>query len=189
MSTKSLPKVSSASIKRLGQLNWLEIIGLVGLGFVVALVQANLRLPLRLPGWRGLIWLTPLVTTRLLTSSFGAASVTGLSAAGFSFLLGVRNNPFDWFFYLVVGELLDLAYHFGRKWRQKVWFWTVAAGLTHLTKPVVMIVFSAFGFRVSGSLILKSPVYPLLTHLLFGALAGFLGSLTVLCVKRIRRAS
>ncbi|KAB8330023.1 hypothetical protein SD80_032960 [Scytonema tolypothrichoides VB-61278] len=118
MSTKSLPKVSFASIKDWRQVTWLEILGLIGLGLVIALVQASVHFPLRLPGWRGILWLTPVVATRMLTSSFGAASVTSLSAAGFLLLLGVRNNPFDWFFYLVVGELLDLAYYFGRRWRQ-----------------------------------------------------------------------
>lgn len=189
MSIKSLPKVSSVSIKRLRQVNWLEIIGLMGLGLFIALIHAHLHFPFRLPGWRGLIWLTPLVATRLMTSSFGAASITGLSAAGFSFLLGVRNNPFDWFFYLVAGELLDIAYHYGRRWRQQAWFWAMAAGLAHLTKPLAMIVLSAGGVWESGSLIFSGSINPLLTHLLFGGLAGLLGSLAVLSIKRMKRLS
>lgn len=136
MNTKWLPKTSFVNIKRLGKVNWLKVIGLLGIGFFIAFLQANLRVPLRLPGWRGLTWLTPLVATRLSTSFFGAASVTSLSATGFSLLLGVRHNPFDWFLYLVVGELLDLAYHFNKQRRQKIWFWAIAAGLVHLIKPL-----------------------------------------------------
>lgn len=122
MNTKWLPKTLSADIKRLRQVKWHSICVLNALGLMIALVQAHLRLPLRLPGWRGLYWLTPLVATRLLTSRFGAASTVSLSAAGFSLLFAVKNDPFDWFFYLVVGELLDLAYHLGKNGDDKFGF-------------------------------------------------------------------
>ncbi|WP_414553118.1 hypothetical protein [Anabaena sp. CCY 0017] len=187
MNTKWLPKTSSANIKqRLRQVNWLEILALVGLGLIIAAVEANLRFPLRLPGWRGLIWLTPLVATRLSTSRFGAASITSFSAAGCSWLIGVRYDPYDWFFYLVVGELLDLAYHQGRKWKQQVWFWAIAAGLIHLIKPLTRIIISSsgvwYGFLSSGY------IYPLTTHLLFGAIAGIVGSFAVLATKNLRKS-
>jgi hypothetical protein len=184
MNTKWLPKTSFADIKR----HWWEILALVGLGLIIAIVQANLRIPLRLPGWRGLIWLTPLVATRLSTSRFGAASITSLSAAGFSWLLGVRNDPFDWFFYLVVGEFLDLAYHQGRSWQKQVWFWAVVAGLVHLIKPLGRIIISEEGLWSYGSLS-SGFIYPLVTHLLFGAIAGLLGAGGVLWTKRLRRGS
>ncbi|HLO84935.1 MAG TPA: hypothetical protein VK203_07970, partial [Nostocaceae cyanobacterium] len=108
MNTKWLQNISFANIRR-GK--WLEILVLIGLGLILAIVQANIHLPLKLPGWRGIIWLTPLISTRLLTSQFGAASITGLSAACFSLLLGVKAFPDEWLFYLVVGELIDIAYH------------------------------------------------------------------------------
>ncbi len=180
MNTKWLPKMSSVDIKGLRQVNWWEILAFVSLGFFMALVQAHLRLPLRLPGWRGLIWLTPLVATRLSTSSFGAASITGLSAAGFSWLLGVRNDPFDWLFLLVVGELLDIAYA-PRKWRKQVWFWGVVAGLVHLLKPLTRMVIGAGGVFANGY------AYPLGMHLLFGAIAGVIGSGLILWTKRLRQ--
>lgn len=186
MNTGWLPKSSSASIKRLRQVNWPAILGLVGLGLVIAIAQANVHLPLRLPGWRGLLWLTPLVATRLLTTTPGAASITSLSAVGFSLLFGVRNDPFDWFFYLVVGELLDIAYYWGRRWRKQVWFWAVVVGLVHVIKPLVRIIVSAGGIWSYGSLF-AGPIYPLLTHFLFGAIAGLVGSLAVLRVKHRRR--
>ena len=183
MSTKSLPKASSASIKRLRQVNWLAIIALVGLGFCIALVQANLHLPLRLPGWRGIIWLGPIVATRLLSSSFGAASITSFSAAGFSLLFGVRNDPYDWFFYLVVGEVVDLAYRLGGRWRHSVFFWTIVGGLVHPIKPLARIIISAGGVWSYGSLSAGS-IYPLVTHLLFGAIAGLVGALAALWLMR-----
>lgn len=188
MNMNWLPKTSSANIKqRLRSLNWLEILALVGLGLIIAIVQANLHFPLRLPGWRGLIWLTPLVATRLSTSRFGAASITSLSAAGFSWLVGVRNDPYDWFFYLVVGELLDLAYHQDRRWQKQVWFWAIVAGLIHLIKPLTRMIISAggvwsYGFLASGY------IYPLTTHFIFGAIAGFVGAGLLLWAKR-RRSS
>ncbi|KAF3889906.1 MULTISPECIES: hypothetical protein [Nostocales] len=188
MNTKWLPKTSFVNIKRLGKVNWLKVIGLLGIGFFIAFLQANLRVPLRLPGWRGLTWLTPLVATRLSTSFFGAASVTSLSATGFSLLLGVRHNPFDWFLYLVVGELLDLAYHFNKQRRQKIWFWAIAAGLVHLIKPLSQTIVSAGGGWRYGALFVAGPFYPLMTHLVFGAIAGFLGAATVFWVKRLHRS-
>jgi hypothetical protein len=180
MNTKWLPKTLSADIKRLRHVNWLEIIGLIALGLVIAIVQANLHLPLKLPGWRGLIWLTPLVATRLLTPRFGAASIISLSATGFSLLFGVSNNPFDWLFYLVVGELLDLAYHLGGRWRHKIWFWTMVASLVHLTKPLARIMIGASSVWSYNSMAVGSPMYMIITHLFFGAIA--LSTITPSCI-------
>ena len=185
MNMKWLPKMSSVDIKSVHQVNWWEILALVGLGLIIALMQANLRLPLKLPGWRGLIWLTPLVATRLSTSFFGASSITGLSAAGCSWLLGVRNDPFDWFFLLVVGEFLDLAYA-TKKWRKQVWFWAVVAGLVHLIKPLTRLVISIAGIWGYG-VFANGYVYPLAMHLLFGVSAGLVGSGLILWTKKLRR--
>lgn len=185
MNTRWRLRVSSAITRSLGQVNWVEIAALIGLGCLIALVQANLHLRLGLPGWRGVIWLLPLVATRLLTRSFGAASITSFSAAGFTFLFGVENDPINWFFYLAVGEILDLAYHLGGRRRNTIWFWTIIAGLVHLIRPAARIVINMSGIWVYGSFA-SGYVYPLATHFIFGIVAGLLGSATVLLARRPR---
>jgi hypothetical protein len=180
--------LQNTSFVNIRQVKWLEILALMGLGLILAVVQANLRLPLKLPGWRGIIWLTPLISTRLLTSHFAAASITGLSAAGFSLLLGVRAFPDEWLFYFVVGELIDIAYHKSQIWQKQVWFWAIIAGLVHLLKPLTKVVMSLSGVGSYGAAS-SGLIYPLLTHLLFGLIAGAMGATIVLAAKNRRKIS
>lgn len=158
------------------------------IGFFIALVQANLRLPLRLPGWRGLIWLTPLIVTRASNINPISGSITSLSAAGFSLLLGVRNDPYDWFFYLTIGEVLDIAYHLNKRWRRRVWFWSVVAGVAHSIEPLARTIIDAGNVWPYGALSAGGPVYPLVTHLMFGAIAGLLGAFAALKLERFWRS-
>jgi hypothetical protein len=81
-----------------------EILFLVLLGASAVVLQSSLRLPLRLPGHNGLIWISLLMIGRLVSQRRWAATISSVSAATFSLfpILGF-DDPFVPLAYVIPG--------------------------------------------------------------------------------------
>ena len=153
---------------------------LVSLGVAIVLLEQAFRWPLQLPGHHGLEAMALLVFGRLSCSNPWSATLVGASAALAAPFVGADHGVLTPLFYVLPGVVIDLGY---RLWPQLVARILIAlpvlAALAFATKPVVRVVANQLFGLPFGSL-RAGPVYPILTHLMF----GFLGALAAVLVWR-----
>ena len=78
-------------------------------GIVTALVIAHVRLRLGLPGHKALLWMTPLILTRLLTGYKPSASIASVALVTIAFAFGTNlaGGPFGAPLIILAAALLD----------------------------------------------------------------------------------
>lgn len=154
---------------------------LVSLGVAIVALEQAFRLSLQLPGHHGLEAMALLVLGRLSCTSPVSATLAGSSAAVAAPLIGADHGVLMPLFYVLPGVVLDLGF---RLWPRLAVRATlllpVLAALAWASKPVVRILANQFFGMHFGSL-RAGPLYPVVTHLLF----GFLGGLAALIVWRV----
>jgi len=173
----SLRKTSSANIE-----SWsASLAGGLGIclvfGVAIAAADAMVRLPLHLPGWRGLIAMALLVLARRLNGRAWGATGTAFVAAAASLASG-EISRFGPLTYLVPGLIIDVfclifsARLNGR--RNSLLILGMAAGLANAGKfAVTLFGMAALAPRnTAGALLL-----PLLSHFGFGLCGGLLAML------------
>lgn len=133
-------------------------------GGLVWAVDAWLRLPLHLPGWRGLIVMAILVAARGVTGLPWAASAAVCSAAVVGFAAG-NIGPHGVLIYLLPGLIIDCFGLLGPAWRSSLLRIGFSAGVANAAKFIGILSFGA-GFRGVGFLL------PLSSHFLFGLAGG-----------------
>jgi hypothetical protein len=133
-----------------------------------------------MPGHHGLEAMALLVLGRLACTSPWAATLVGASAAVAAPLAGADHGVLMPLFYVLPAVVLDLGY---RLWPRLVerflLFLPLLAALAFAAKPVVR-VFANQAFGMQFGSLRAGPLYPILTHLMF----GFLGALAAVLVWR-----
>jgi hypothetical protein len=154
---------------------------LLSLGIAIVLLEETFRWPLQLPGHHGLEAMALLVLGRLSCTSPFAATVVGASAAAAAPFAGADHGALMPLFYVLPGVVLDLGF---RAWpalvRRFAWFLPVVAAVAFASKPLIRVFANEFFGMQFGSL-RAGPVYPILTHLMF----GFLGALAAVLAWRV----
>jgi hypothetical protein len=153
---------------------------LASLGVAIVLLEHASRWSLQLPGHHGLEAMALLVLGRLSCTNAWAATIVGGSAAVAAPIVGADHGVLTSLFYVLPAAVLDLGY---RLWPKLVGrtlpFLPLLAAIGFTTKPVARVLGNQiFGLQY-GSLRF-GPVYPILTHLLF----GFLGALAAVILWR-----
>jgi hypothetical protein len=153
---------------------------LVSLGIGIVLLEQAFRWPLQLPGHHGLEGMALLAMGRLTSTSRWSATVVAGSAAVAAPFLGADHGVLMPLFYLLPGLIVDLGYRLRPQWaRQALLFLPLLAAVAFASKPLLRILaHEAFGMQF-GSL-RAGPLYPVLTHLMF----GFLGALAAVLIWR-----
>jgi len=153
---------------------------LASLGVAIVLLEQSFRWPLQLPGHHGLEAMALLVLGRLCCTSPWSATVVGAAAAAAAPFTGADHGVLMPLFYVLPGIVLDMGY---RLWPRMVQSAALAlpvlAALAFAAKPLVRVLANQLFGMQFGSL-RAGPVYPILTHLLF----GFLGALAAVLVWR-----
>ena len=169
-------KRSSSDIDTGESLTWPMALFLVLLGVGSVVLPAVLRLPLKLPGHHGLEWMALLMIGRTVSRYRWAASVSS-AGAGMTALLPVwgSDDPVFWLTYLLPGLVIDAGMPLVRRWGSPLWSLAVLAGLAHGTKPLLRLAVGALFGWPYGSLV-GGVLYPLVLHILFGAIGGLLGA-------------
>lgn len=138
-------------------------------GALVWAADTWLRLPLHLPGWRGLPVMAILVGARSFTRLPWAASAAACSAAALAFAAG-DTDPHGVVVYLLPGLVIDFLGLLGPAWRNSPWGLGLGAGIANAARFIGVLALGA-GFQDTGLLL------PLSSHFLFGAIGGVLAAL------------
>ncbi|TDH46946.1 hypothetical protein E2F47_26855 [Mycobacterium eburneum] len=143
------------------------------LAVVVIVAYADLRIPMGLPGHRGLIWLTLLVAVALTTRRREKVLAVGAGATAATLLLQLAPGPADSARYLAAAVLL-YAVAAAPVARRRRWLLALAAAPIHL----VALAGSVAALLGGGHLLALASVGMtdrVLFHLGFGLVAGLLG--------------
>jgi hypothetical protein len=153
---------------------------LVSLGVAIVLLEQAFRWPLQLPGHHGLEAMALLVFGRLSCTNPWSATLVGASAAAAAPFVGADHGVLTPLFYVLPGIVLDVGYRlWPRLVSQALLFLPLVAAVAFAAKPVVRVVANQLFGMQFGSL-RAGPVYPILTHLMF----GFLGALAAVLIWR-----
>jgi hypothetical protein len=160
----------------------LFLLGLFSALIVVAKIA--LRLPLQMPGHSGLFWMAIMIVAARVVPRRGAASLVGLTSGILASFLGLGdfgalNTLLS---YMAVGVGVDLALLLLRNPENLVAAALIGA-LGHMGKFLVkwalgVLTGAPLGFVALG--LLRS----LVGYIVFGALGGVLGALTILALRK-----
>jgi hypothetical protein len=176
---ESSPRKLFGVIELVGPLTPGRLLFLASLGVALVLLEQAFRWPLQLPGHHGLEAMALLVLGRLSCTSPWSATLVGAAAAATAPFTGADHGVLMPLFYVLPGIVLDLGHRLWPDRRQALLLLPVLAALAFAAKPVVRVLGNQLFGMQFGSL-RAGPVYPIVTHLLF----GFLGALAMVLVWR-----
>jgi hypothetical protein len=152
---------------------------LASLGVVIVALERSFNWSLQLPGHHGLEAMALLVLARLSCTNRWSATLVGASAAVAAPLLGATHGVLMPLFYILPGLVLDLGYRLSPRFGRWALFLPLVAALAYAAKPALRVLANELFGMQFGSL-RAGPVYPMVTHLLF----GFLGALAAVLLWR-----
>lgn len=162
-----------------------QMILLALMAALVVVAKIALRLPLQLPGHSGIFWMAIIIVTTGIVPKRGAASLVGLTSGLIAAMLGLGDlgalNTF--LSYCMVGVGTDLTLLLLGNSEQLI-VAGLAGALGHFAKFLVKWAFAALSGAPVGFVALGL-VRAILGYIVFGALGGLLGALTL---KALRRA-
>jgi hypothetical protein len=161
-----------------------RLLFLVSLGVIAVGLEQAFRWPLQLPGHHGLEAMALLVIGRLCCTTRWSASIVGVSAAVAAPLLGADHGPLMPLFYIIPGLVIDVGFRIWPSLRHSLLFLPALAAVAYAGKPLLRVLANQLFDMPFGSL-RAGPVYPILTHLLF----GFLGGLAAVILWRLTQRS
>ena len=161
-----------------------ETIFLIGLGVLAVTLHATLRLPIKVPGHNGLLWIGLLMIGRLVSQRRWAATVSSTSAAVTSVLpiMGFK-DPIDAVAFLIPGIVLDLGFRLSPRLVVSLWAIALLGAVAHATKPVVKLLVS-LGSGFPYPAFMAGVAYPLSLHALFGASGAILAAISLKLIRR-----
>lgn len=161
-----------------------ELVLLALLAALVVVAKISLRLPLQLSGHSGIFWMAIIIVAAGIVPKLGAVSLVGLTSGILAAFLGLGdfgalNTLLS---YTAVGVGADLALWLLRNPENLV-VATLAGTLGHLAKFLVKWGMAAITGAPVGFVALGL-ARALLGYLVFGALGGLLGGLTLRALRR-----
>ena len=151
---------------------------------LVVVAKIGLRLPLQLPGHSGIFWMAIVIVAAGVVPKRGAASLVGLTSGVIAAFLGMGDfgalNTF--LSYTLVGIGTDLALWLLRNPENLV-VAALAGMLGHLAKLLVKWGLASLSGAPVGFVALGL-ARAILGYVIFGALGGLLGALTLAALRR-----
>jgi hypothetical protein len=148
------------------------------LGVGAAAFDMLVRMPLHLPGHRGLVGMGILVLARVLTRQPWSASATAATSALIVAAPVISARPSAAMLYLVSALVLDAACLLFATWRERVWILAIAAGLGNGAKAVALWL---LGDRIAAGFGVQ-----LASHIGFGLCGGLIAAQLWVVTKRYR---
>jgi len=151
---------------------------------LIVIAKIALRLPLQLPGHTGIFWMAILIVAARVVPRPGAASLVGLSSGLLSAFLGTGDfGPLDTVLsYTMAGVGTDLALLLlGNP--ENLMTATIAGMAGHLAKFLVKWAIGVVSGAPIGFVALGL-ARTLVSYLVFGALGGLLGGLTLAALRK-----
>lgn len=152
---------------------------------LIVVAKIALKTPLQLPGHSGLFWMALLVIAAGVVPKAGAASLTGLTSGILAAFLGLGDfGALDTLLsYLMAGVGVDLGLLILQARPENLLVAALAGTLGHLGKYLVKWIFGLISGAPLGFVALGL-IWSLLSYIVFGALGGLLGGLTLLALRR-----
>jgi hypothetical protein len=149
------------------------------------LAKQLLRIPVSIPGHSGVLWVALFVVCRGIVDKRGTGVLLGLIAGLLAQFAGFgHQGPFEWTKWLAAGivlEVLTLVLPGDlRSYGKAV---VIGAGI-HLGK-LAALTLAGFILRVPVALLVLGLGWSATTHVLFGALGGFLGALALRELRKV----
>ena len=161
-----------------------EMILLALFAALVVVAKIALRTPLQLPGHSGIFWMAIIIVAARVVPKLGAASLVGVTSGIIAGFLGMGDfgalNTF--LSYSAVGVGTDLALWVLRD-PENVVVAVLAAVLGHLGKFLVKWLFGIITGAPIGFVALGL-ARALVGYIIFGAIGGFLGWLTLVALRK-----
>jgi len=151
---------------------------------LIVVAKIALRLPLQLPGHSGIFWMALIVIAAGVVPRRGAASLVGLTSGILAAFLGLGDfGALDTLIsYAAVGVGTDLALLLLR-YPQNAIVGLLTGALGHMGKFLVKWAFASIAGAPAGFVALGL-LRSLAGYIVFGALGGLLGALTLTALRR-----
>jgi ABC-type cobalt transport system permease component len=154
--------------------------------FAALIVVANLalRLPIKMPGHSGIVWMAVLIVARVVVAKVGSAATTALLSGVLATFVGVGDKgAFDTLLsYAAAGVAVDLVLSITRTSEGALS--CVLAGVCGNLTKLGMKVMLELWIGIPTGFVFLGRLYPAATHVLFGAAGGYLGFLVVGALRR-----
>lgn len=163
----------------------LTIIALVAVMVVVAKIA--LRMPIKVSGHAGVLWIAALIVGRAAVRRPGAATLMALLGGTLVAIFSPSDGGlvFTVAKYVIPGIILDvLAPLFGDRF-DVIPYAMIAGAAAHAGKVAVDLV-QGFAFGIRGPVLLAGLTAELVSHIAFGALGGLIAALLVRTLIRAR---
>lgn len=152
---------------------------------LVALSKVVLRMPLHVPGHSGITWMAILLVGRGLVRCLWAGTVLGFVSGIIAVaVVGGREGLLLWLKYLAPGAMMDLAALMSREHLGHPFVGAVAGAIANAAKLVTSLLVSLALGVPTGYLALGLGLSAT-THVVFGALGGWLGTLVLRLLRRV----
>ncbi len=161
-----------------------ELVLLALFAVLVVIAKVALRLPLQMPGHSGIFWMAILLVTSGVVRKPGATSLVGLTSGLLAAFLGMGdfgalNTLLS---YTAIGVGVDLALLLLRD-AENLLLATLAGVIGHMGKFLVKSALAALSGAPLGFVALGQ-VRAVVGYVMFGALGGLLGALTLRALRR-----
>jgi ABC-type thiamin/hydroxymethylpyrimidine transport system permease subunit len=153
---------------------------------LVAISKAVLRMPLHVPGHSGITWMAILLVSRAVIRRPGAGTLVGLVSGLLAVMIvGGREGLLLWLKYLTPGIMMDLAaFATGERLHHPA-VAIIAGALANITKLSTSLIVSLLLGIPMGYIALGLGLAAT-THVVFGALGGWLGAVVVRALRRLK---
>lgn len=151
---------------------------------LVALSKAVLRMPIHVPGHTGITWMAILLVGRGLVRRPWAGTLLGFVSGVIAVLIvGGREGLLLWLKYLAPGAMMDLAALLSAERLDHPFVGIVSGAVANTAKLVTSLIVSLALGIPTGYLALGLGLSAT-THVVFGALGGWLGTLVLRALAR-----
>jgi hypothetical protein len=159
-----------------------ELLLLALFAALVVVGNVALRLPVKMPGHSGLVWMAVLVTARGVVPKLGAASTVGVLSGVLAAFMGVgdKGGLDTLVSYAAAGGAVDLVVALGPAGAVTAAIAGLAGNLAKLGVKVLLELWIGIptGFLVVGR------TFPAATHAVFGLAGGYVGALVLGALRR-----
>jgi len=184
MNTKVLQKNISKVLQNNLTISIIKIILLLATGMIAIWLHYKLRIPLKLPGKHGIVYLAILMSSSSIINlrysntiiTLGSSLLIISNAVGF-------NTPFIWINYILVGLILDFIKNIYLN-KKNIFLYGLAGSIAWATMPIIkFLIYQLIPLNSSIEIIsVGYLIYSIFTHIIFGFMGGILSS-SVLVIK------
>ena len=161
----------------------IEVLFLILIGMLAVTLHARLRMPMKIPGKQGVLFMFLLISA----SSFSRFRfATLISCAGASMLLFANvlafDDPYMAFEYMLLGFVMDMFLNGIPKLQSKVWFVALVCGISWMVIPLSReVIHLTTGYFYSS--LMTGLLFPTFTHFAAGFTGGLFGAMASKGIK------